>query len=395
MSAPTTAPTTGDPNLLYTDVEDALRSSLRDLLASRCTSEAVTALYDGDRSVVAPLWRSVAVELGLAGLLVPEHSGGAGASAREVAVVLEELGRSVAPVPFLTSSVLATAVLTAGTVPVEGDARAELLAALAAGKRTAALAVPLPAGAASFRPQVVSDGSLLSGRLRSVAGVVEADVLLVPVAAAAAGGGVEVYAVDAAAVSVTPVASLDMTRQVADVALHEVPLSGPAARLVVPAADGEAAVRQALQLGAALLASEQLGIAQWCLDATVGYLGERRQFGRVVGGFQALKHRLADLYVLVEQARATARYAAATAAEADPDAEVAASVAQAYCAGVAVEAAEECVQLHGGIGMTWEHPAHLYLKRAKADQIALGTPGDHRARLGRLVNLPTERNVAS
>ncbi|HSE56263.1 MAG TPA: acyl-CoA dehydrogenase family protein, partial [Nocardioidaceae bacterium] len=118
------------------------------------------------------------------------------------------------------------------------------------------------------------------------------------------------------------------------------------------------------------------------------YLKERRQFGRVVGGFQALKHRLADLYTLVEQARAAARYAAATAAEGDPDAQIAASVAQAYCSDVAVRAAEECVQLHGGIGMTWEHPAHLYLKRAKADQIALGTPGAHRARLGELVDLP-------
>ena len=365
---------TAEPSLLYTDVEDDLRSSVRDLLTSRCPFDAVTAMYDGDRSVVAPLWRSLAVDLGLAGLLVAESDGGAGATAREAAVVLEELGRSAAPVPFLTSSVLATAVLGADA------AAADLVGALAAGERTAALAAPLSASAWSFVPTVVGAGDALSGRVTSVAGALDADLLLVPVGVE---GGVEVRAVDAATAAVTPVVSLDMTRQVADVSFD-----GAASRVVVPAHAGEAAVRRALQVGSALVASEQVGVAQWCLDTTVTYVNDRRQFGRVVGGFQALKHRLADLYTLVEQARAAARYAAATVAEGDPDQEVAASVAQAYCSDVAVKAAEECVQLHGGIGMTWEHPAHLYLKRAKADQLALGTPGEHRARLGELVDLP-------
>ena len=408
-----------DLNLLYTDVEDSLRSTVRDLLSSRCPSDAVIAMYDGDRSVVGPLWRALSVDLGLAGLLVPESLGGAGASAREAAVVLEELGRSAAPVPFLTSAVVATAVLsgwasatsihvdgnggrsgntTAAAVQVDGNgdpatAAADLLSTLAAGERTAALAVPFSASSWSFVPHVVVDGDgALTGRVTSVAGALEADVLLVPVAvpddaAAAAGsgvapGGVEIRAVEVAAADVAPVTSLDMSRQLADVSFD-----GAASQVVVRAGSGEAAVRRALGLGAALMASEQLGVAQWCLDTTIAYLKERRQFGRVVGGFQALKHRLADLYTLVEQARAAARYAAATAAEGDPDAQVAASVAQAFCSDVALKAAEECVQLHGGIGMTWEHPAHLYLKRAKADQIALGTPGAHRARLGELVDL--------
>jgi alkylation response protein AidB-like acyl-CoA dehydrogenase len=213
-----------------------------------------------------------------------------------------------------------------------------------------------------------------------VAGALEADVLLVPVEAV---GGLEVHAVETSEVTVEPVVSLDMSRGLADVSFDEAP-----SLLVLPADDGEAAVRGALDVAAALMASEQVGLAQWCLEATVAYLKERRQFGRVVGGFQALKHRLADLYTLVEQARAAARYAAATLAEGDPDAEVGAHVAQAYCADVAVRAAEECVQLHGGIGMTWEHPAHLYLKRAKADQVGLGNPAGHRARLGELVDLP-------
>lgn len=374
-----------DLDLLYTDDEEALRASLRDLLAARCAPAATTAMYDGDRSAVPGLWRAVAADLGLAGLLVPEHLGGAGASAREAAVVLEELGRAMAPVPFLTSSVVATAVLTAG--PTTGPtaaataAGAELLAALAAGERTAALAVPFSQGLAvdpAVDPACTVEDGALHGTVTSVAGALEADLLLVPVATAE---GVEVHAVDEA--TVRPVGSLDMTRQLAEVTLDAAP-----PRVVVPAGAGTAAVRAGLQLGAALLASEQLGLAQWCLEETTAYLGQRRQFGRVVGGFQALKHRLADVYGCVEAARAAARYAAATAAAGDPDAALAASLAQSFCADVAVRAAEECVQLHGGIGMTWEHPAHLYLKRAKADQIGWGTPEAHRAVIADLVDLP-------
>ena len=374
-SARTPAGTPNNLDLLYTDVEDDLRGSVRDLLAKRCEPADVVRLYDGDRAGVEGLWRALATDLGLAALLVPEELGGAGASAREAAVVLEELGRSVVPVPFLTSSVIATAALLAAR---DGGAAAGLLAELAAGERTAAVVLPLSAGPAGFTTVVTKDADGLRGQVRSVAGALEADLLLVPVAT---DGGVELRAVQVADATVVPVVSLDMTRQLAAVDLAGSPST-------VLTADGGRAVEEALGLGAALLASEQLGVAQWCLDTTVAYLKERRQFGRVVGGFQAIKHRLADLYVQVESARAAARYAAATAAEDDPDREVAASVAQAFCAEVAVRAAEECVQLHGGLGMTWEHPAHLYLKRAKADQVALGSPGSHRRRLAGLVDLP-------
>jgi len=157
--------------------------------------------------------------------------------------------------------------------------------------------------------------------------------------------------------------------------------------------DARAAIDAGLLTGAGLLAAEQVGVARWALETTIGYLKERRQFGRVVGGFQALKHRLADLYTAVEGAGAAARYAAAVLA-ADPSGEeavIAAHTAAAWCSDVAVLAAEEAVQLHGGIGMTWEHPLHLYLKRAKADEIALGTPGRHRAALAALVSLPPAR----
>ncbi len=137
-----------------------------------------------------------------------------------------------------------------------------------------------------------------------------------------------------------------------------------------------------------MLASEQLGIAERCLEMTVAYVKERRQFARPVGSFQAIKHRLADLWVAVTQARAAARYAAACLAAGDPDAAVAVALAKATCSNVALKATQETVQLHGGIGFTWEHPAHLFLKRAKADSIGFGTADAHRASLARLADLP-------
>ncbi|TCK21929.1 acyl-CoA dehydrogenase family protein [Pseudonocardia endophytica] len=364
-------------DLLYTDVEDDLRASVRDLLTDHCPPTAVTALYDGDRSVVTGLWKALACDLDLAGLLVPEERGGAGASAREAAVVLEELGRAAAPVPFLTSAVVAATALL--------DSDGDVLAEVAAGERTAALAVPLSTTPHDTPPAVRADDGLLTGAVGAVAGALEADVLLVPAVDGDGGpAGAQLFAVSAAAAGVTPVVSLDMTRQLADVTLERA--------IGTPVVDrAEPAVRRALRVGAALLASEQVGLAGWCLDETVGYLKQRRQFGRAVGGFQALKHRLADLAVNLDAATAAARYAAAALAADHPDAGIAASVAQACCSDVAVAAAEEAVQLHGGIGMTWEHPAHLYLKRAKADQIALGIPGVHRAHLAGLVDLPPPR----
>lgn len=360
-------------DLLESDVETSLRSTLRGLLTARCEPGSVLRAYDGDRTLTPVLWKAVAAELGLAGLLVPEERGGAGASAREAAVVLEELGRFAAPVPFLSSAVEATTVLLAGD--------SGLVPQLAAGERTAALLVPFSAAPGSPLPRIEVDGDgLLNGRVTSVAGALDADVLLTAVETPR---GTEVHAVDAGAASVTPVVSLDMTRPLADVRLE-----AAHGEKVVAAETGAHAVRRAMEAGAALLPSEQAGIAARCLETTVAHLKERRQFGRVVGGFQALKHRLADLFVAAESASAAARYASGTLAAGSPDTPVATAVAASYCGDAAVHAAEEAVQLHGGIGMTWEHPAHLYLKRAKADQIARGLPGHHRQVLAGLVDLP-------
>jgi alkylation response protein AidB-like acyl-CoA dehydrogenase len=380
-------------NLLYSEVEDDLRAAVRDVLADRCPPAAVLARIESGQPYDPDLWRVLGADLGLAGLLVPEKLGGQGASAREAAVVLEALGGRVAPVPFLGSAVLATTALLG--CDTEDDAVAGLLGRLAAGSVTATLAVPLPASPGGPFPAGVradADGRL-TGRVTSVADAVTADVLVVP--ALGADGRPGLYEVAVGAARVARVVSLDLTRPLSDVTLD-----GAAGRRL-PARSAAGALDGALRTGAGLLASEQLGVAQWCLDETVRHLGERRQFGRVVGSFQSLKHRLADLWLEVVSARAAARGAAdalaaatagtaGTAGAADTaagDAGIAVAVAQSYLSGVAVHAAEEAVQLHGGIGMTWEHPVHLYLKRAKADEIALGTPGRHRAVLGELVGL--------
>ncbi|MEU1620374.1 acyl-CoA dehydrogenase family protein [Streptomyces sp. NPDC005722] len=367
-------------DLLYSDVENDLRAAVRALLTDRCAPADVLARCEGAEPYDAALWRTLAREVGVAGLLVPEKLGGQGASAREAAVVLEELGAFVAPVPFLGSAVLATtALLASGTS--EADA---LVARLAEGERTAALAVPLPSapGADLGRAVRADADGVLRGRVTSVADATAADVLIVP-ATGPDGPGLYEVPTDAPGVALSVPVPLDLTRPIADVAFD-----GAAARRVAGPATAAAAVERALLSGAGLLASEQLGLAQRCLDETVAYLKERHQFGRVVGSFQSLKHRLADVWLEVVQSRAAARNAADALAGDSADAPVAVAVAQAFCAPVAVRAAEECVQLHGGIGMTWEHPAHLRLKRAKADEIALGTPGRHRAALAALVDLP-------
>ena len=356
------------PDLLYSEAEEDLRTAVRSLLADRADAPSVIARTESDTPYDPELWKALATGIGAAGLLVPEELGGQGATHREAAVVLEELGRSVAPAPFLTSSVVATETLLA--LGAQDGPAAGLLAELAEGRKVAVLAVP-------FAAATVVIGSL-DGSLGPVADAAAADVLLVPTA-----DGLYAVDTDAPGVRVEPLVALDLTRPLATVTLD----GASGARL----ADAEAArdaVDRGLLAGAGLLASEQLGLAEWCLTETVRHTRERHQFNRPVGSFQALKHRMAQLWLEVVSARAAARNAADALATASPDTQLAVAVAQAYCSKVAVHAAEECVQLHGGIGMTWEHPAHLYLKRAKADATAYGTAGRHRETVAALMELP-------
>ncbi|MEU6537309.1 acyl-CoA dehydrogenase family protein [Streptomyces sp. NPDC047000] len=352
-------------DLLYSEEEEALRAAVRDLLTDHCDAHGVIARTESDTPHDPALWKALTEGMGLAGLLVPESLGGQGATPREAAVVLEELGRAVAPVPYLISAVVATEALL-----VCGDD--ELLTSLASGRTVGALAVGLHLAPGAPFPAVRAEDGRLHGELTGIADAVAADVLLVP----ATDGGL--YAVRAADATVTPQTSLDLTRPLARVAFD----GAPGRRL---GAAGPA-VGHALRSAAGLLASEQLGLAEGALTETVRYLKERRQFNRPVGGFQALKHRLARLWLEVVNLRAAAR-AAADALTTGQDTDLTVAVAQAYAAPVAVHAAEEALQLHGGIGMTWEHPVHLGLKRAKADSIAYGTAGAHRTALAGLADL--------
>jgi alkylation response protein AidB-like acyl-CoA dehydrogenase len=375
------------PDLLYSDTERALSDALATLLADRGGTDAVLKRIESAQTYDDKLWEAVAADLGCAGLLIPERDGGAGASYREAAAAAEVLGAHVAPVPFLGSAVVATAALL--SVGSQGS----LLAKMADGGVTAALAVPFASAPGAGYPSLVrvagpragdaAGTARLRGIVTGVADALPAGVLLVPADGVPHG----LYLVDMAAdgVGKAPVTSLDMTRQLCDLSFDDAP-----ATLVASGQAASLALDAALAAGAGVLAAEQIGLAQRCLDMTIAYVKERKQFARPVGSFQALKHRLADLWVSVTQARAASRYAAACLASGDPDAKVAVALAKAYCSEVAVNAAQECVQLHGGIGFTWEHPAHLYLKRAKADSIGFGTADAHRAALASLVDRPAK-----
>jgi alkylation response protein AidB-like acyl-CoA dehydrogenase len=385
------------PDMTYTEHETELRSAVRSVLEDRAGLDAVLARTETPQTYDAALWRTLAAEVGCAGLLIPESLGGAGASFREAAVVAEEAGRAVAPVPFLGSAVIATVALLSAAgdgpavVSTVGDQARELLSDLAAGTTTAALAVPFASmPGATLSPTVrigpPADGDAdgiyrLSGSAAGVADALPADVLIVP----ADGVPSCLLAVRTTepGVSMTPVVSLDMTRQLADIRLDNVRASPIAA-----GQPAEQAVTAGLRAGAAMLAAEQLGLADRALEITLAYVKQRYQFARPVGSFQAIKHRLADWWVAVTQARAASRYAAACLAEADPDTPIAVALAKAACSDTAVLAAQEMIQLHGGIGFTWEHPAHLFLKRAKSTSIALGTADRHRGTLASFADLP-------
>ena len=376
-------PRTAD--LLYGEAETELRGAVRALLDDKAAWRDVLARTETGQTYDDKLWRTLGAEVGCAGLLIPEALGGAGASFREVAVVAEELGRAVAPVPFLGSAVMATTALVAA-----GDMT--LLPELASGAITAALAIPFAAGTRTRPVPTVrldapqgGDGPgdyRLTGVIAGVADALPADVLLVPADSVPYG----LYAVrmGAPGVGKRPLVSLDMTRQLCEVQLDQAP-----ARQVAVGQMAEQAMAAALLAGAGILAAEQFGLAERCLEMTVAYVKERHQFARPIGSFQAIKHRLADLWVSVTQARAAARYAADwLAAGFGPETTMAVALAKAACSDTALKAAQETIQLHGGIGFTWEHPAHLYLKRAKADSLALGTADAHRASLDVLANLP-------
>ncbi|MFE9972183.1 acyl-CoA dehydrogenase family protein [Streptomyces hirsutus] len=345
-----------------TEEQEELRSAVRSLLTR----------HEG-----AAAWEPLAEQIGAAGLAVPEEYGGAGGGARDVHVLMEELGRSLSPLPLLGS-----AVLTAGALLASGDKEAcgRLLPPLAEGRSVGTLAWAEGGSweAAAVRAEAVPGPGgawLLTGAKEYVLDWPGVDVLLVA-ARTAAGVSLFEVPVDAAGARREPVVTMDGTRSQARWVLD-----GSEGRLIGVDGDGERTLAHVRDLACAALAAEQVGAAERCLELTVAYARERVQFGRSIGSFQAVKHRLADAYVLVESARSAA-LGAAFAADEDPAAlERAAAVAKSVCSEAFSAVAGETIQLHGGIGITWEHDAHRYFKRAHGAGELFGAPAAHRARL--------------
>jgi alkylation response protein AidB-like acyl-CoA dehydrogenase len=344
---------------------------VRDLLDERASSEQVRAAVETPAGFDAGLFTTVS-ELGLTGLLVPEERGGSGGEFADVAVVLHELGRRAVPLPFVQSAVLApTALLAAGSP--EAD---DLLAALAAGERRAAVVFGGPQGSVDRRTWTVgyADGTL-RGRVGSVLDASSADELVV-VADAADGPVVVLVAAADAEVVATP--TTDRTRGLADVGLDGVGTD----RVLARGREAEELAGTLVRTAAWATACDATGLAERITEETAAYARERQQFGRAIGSFQAIKHSCADMWIAVECARASLD--PATLALAGPDAGVADSavaIAKATATDAGVAVAERAVQNHGGIGFTWEHDAHIWLKRALLDRALYGSPTWWRRRL--------------
>ncbi|MFD5625624.1 acyl-CoA dehydrogenase family protein [Streptomyces sp. NPDC127072] len=366
-----------------TEEQGALRATLRRFLADKASSAAVRRWMESEEGHDPAVWRQMAGQLGLQGVALPEKYGGSGGGPVELGIVLEELGRVLLPSPYF-----ATVALAGQALAVSGDdtAKARWLPAIADGSLTATLALAEESG--SWRLEDVAaaarygdDGWTVSGTKMFVIDGQTADLLLV-VARADTGPGL--FAVDgtASGVSRTQLDALDPTRRLA-----RIDLDGAAALRVGLRGDSLACLRAVTDLAVVALAAEQVGGAQACLDAAVEYAKIRVQFGRPIGSFQAIKHKCADMLLEVEGARSAAYHAASVAAQGPAELSAPAALAAAYCSDAFSHAAKENIQIHGGIGYTWEHDAHLYLKRAKSSEHLFGGPAAHRARLADLTGI--------
>jgi len=364
-----------------TDEHKELKQTVRRFLEAKSNEQAVRATMDTERGYDADVWRLMA-EQGLQGLIVPERHGGVGYGHVELMLVMEEMGAALLCAPYLSSAVVATCAVLECADDAAKDA---LLPGMASGETLATLAFVEPAGrwdigAVEMKAAKQGASWTLDGAKSFVLDGHVADVLLV---VARTPDGLGVFRVDAEAsgVSRTSVPTLDLTRKLADVSFAGTPAS------LVSAGDATRGLERAIARSVAALAAEQVGGAQRCLDMSVDYARTRLQFGRAIGSFQAIKHRCADMLVHVEFARSAAYYASFAAAEEADDLAVAASLAKSYCSEAFFRAAADTIQIHGGMGFTWEHPAHLYFKRAKSSQTLFGSPVGHRARLAEHIGL--------
>jgi alkylation response protein AidB-like acyl-CoA dehydrogenase len=369
-------------NFAFSDEQEELRAAVRRFLAEKSPETEVRRLMDTTEGYDPAVWSQMAEQLGLQSLTIPEEFGGSGFSYVELIVVLEEMGAALLCAPFFSTVALAAnALLTSG----DDAAKKTYLPGLASGETIGTLAITEDNGKWDFSGiELVAtekDGWVLNGHKMFVIDGHTANLIVV---AARTLQGVTLFAVDgeSAGLTRTPLPTMDQTRKQARLEFSDTP-----ATLVGREGGAEAGLSKTLDLAAVALAAEQVGGAQHVLDASVEYAKTRIQFGRPIGSFQAIKHKCADMLLEVESAKSAAYYAGWAAAEDSEELPVVASLAKSYCSEAYFHAAAENIQIHGGIGFTWEHPAHLYFKRAKSSELLLGDPSYHRELLAQRIGI--------
>jgi alkylation response protein AidB-like acyl-CoA dehydrogenase len=374
-------------NFAFSAEQEEFRATVRRFLQQRWPLAATRRWIETETGFDSAVWRQMAAELGLQGLVVPEEFGGAGFGFLELGIVLEELGRELAGGPYFATACLAVcAIRNAGTP----DQQRELLPAIAAGKKIATLAAASATGRTAFGPSGVrarrkEGGWRLDGTASFVIDGQNAELIVVT-ASVSPGSAQEFFVVDAGAAGfrARPVETLDLTRRMADLRFDDV-----SARLLGEPGGNEAALQTTFDQAAICASAEQVGAAARCLEQAVAYASERIQFGRPIGSFQAVKHRAAEIKLELELARSVTYWAWWVADQGTEDLPRAASLAKSVCSETLLAASAANIHIHGGMGFTWEHDAHLFYRRAKASQILFGDAVAHRARLADALGLPT------
>ncbi len=370
-------------NFAFSEEQEELRRIVRSFLEDKSPTTEVRRLMETPEGYDRAVWSQMGEQMGLQGLIIPEEYGGSGYTYIELTVVLEEMGRALLCAPYFS-----TVALAANTLLHSGDeaAKKDLLPGIAAGETIATLAFTEDSGrwdeAGITLPATNGpEGWTLSGAKMYVLDGHTADLILV---AAAAPAGTTLFAVaaDAPGLTRTLLTTMDQTRKQARVEFDDTP-----ARIVGTEGQGWAVLSRVLDLAAVALAAEQVGGAQAALDMAVEYAKVRIQFGRPIGSFQAIKHKCADMLLEVESAKSAAYYAAWAASELNDELPVVASLAKAYCSEAYFNTSSENIQVHGGIGFTWEHDAHLYFKRAKTCELLFGDPSYHRELLAQRIGI--------
>jgi alkylation response protein AidB-like acyl-CoA dehydrogenase len=378
-----TSPQEGPVNFAFSEEQEELRRITRQFLESKSPETEVRRLMETTEGYDPAVWSQMANELGLQSLVIPEEYGGQGFTYVELTVVLEEMGRALLAAPFYSTVVLATnAVLHSG----DEAAKKEILPGIASGETIATLALTEPNGKwdlSGVEATATQDGDAwtIDGTKMFVLDGHVADVIIV---VARTGAGLSLFKVDGDATGLTrtPLATMDQTRKQA-----KLEFSGVPATLMGTDGGAEEVLGRVLDLAVVALAAEQVGGAQKVLDMSVEYAKDRVQFGRPIGSFQAIKHKCADMLLEVESAKSAAYYAAWCAAELNDELPEVACLAKAYCSEAYFHSAAENIQIHGGIGFTWEHPAHLYFKRAKSSELLFGDPTYHRELLAQRLGI--------